>query len=70
MINLKNHTKREVIYLFLILLLLIGFFIQNYAAQTDTNTYKKLWVECKQEQEYGTIINASRYLQVQNLPNP
>lgn len=41
-----EHNKRETIYLFLILILLIGFFLSIYAQELTINAYKRAYNEC------------------------
>lgn len=46
--NLPSHSLREKIYLILILVVVLGYFINVYGYQQTINEYKKAYNECEQ----------------------
>jgi hypothetical protein len=44
-----EYTKREFIFLIIVLILVIGYFLTLYAAQLDVIEYKKFYNICKLE---------------------
>ena len=42
----NNLSNREKWFLVMVLFLLIGFFLQNWAAQKDMKEYKEAYAEC------------------------
>ena len=65
---IPKHSNRELIYLTLILILVLGFYFQLKAAQLDLKEYSEAYKECiENKQFYNNINSTSEYIDISKI---